>query len=285
MKTLFKLLAIAFIFASCEDTEPIIYNGNYEQNDTYISFSRSVYLLPIVQNSTGEVNVVFNASTVTDTDRVYDIEIGFPDNSSAANPATFTVPSTVTILAGSYQGFFTISGVDNDLVDETNKTFTMTITNADETFEYSDSLTATVNIYEVCPLQSDFTGTYYMEVAENYFTDLPGFEAGEVVLAEGSTPYERVFAATAYPGYGGSEEVIIAFACNYLNLGEKVASGVACADDPDDSSLTFAPADLEDRSAYNTNDDSYFEMTVIENSTSNCGGGPQNTIIKFTKVN
>ena len=283
MKTLFKLLAIALILTSCEDTEPIIYNGNFEQNDTYLSFSRPVYLLPVVQNSTGEVNIVFNSSTVTDVDRVYDIEIGFPE-AAPANPATFTVPSTVTIPAGSYQGFFTINGVDNNLVDEIVKTFTMTITNADETFEYSDSLTATVNVYEVCPLQADFLGTYYMEVAENYFTDLPAFEAGEVVLTEGGTPYERVFNATAYPGYGGNELVTIAFACNYLNLGEEIDSGVTCDVEDDTKSLVFAPAELQDRSAYDTTNDSYFEMTIIENAQSDCSAAPGNTVIKFTKV-
>ncbi|QYJ68459.1 hypothetical protein [Flavobacterium litorale] len=284
MKTLFKLLAIALIFTSCEDVEPVIYNGDPTQNDTFLSFSRSVYLLPVVQNNVGETTVTLNSSTVFDTDRVYNIEVELPDNSSAANPDTFSLPSTVTIPAGSYQGTFVINGTDNGLVDETVKTFTISVTNVDETSEFSDSLTATVNVYEVCPLQDDFLGAYNIEVNENYFNNLPGFEAGEVILEEGNTPFERVFTAVVYPGNAGPREVTIAFACNFLNLGENVDSNLACQDDPEGTTITFAPVDLEDRSSYNTTDDSYFEMTVLENALSNCGGGPRNTIIRFTKV-
>lgn len=280
MKTIFKLLVVALLFASCDDVEPTIYNGNIEQNDTFLSFSRSVYLLPVVQNQTGEVKVVFNSSTASDVDRVYNIEVGFPE-SSPANPATFTVPASVTIPAGEYQGSFTIPGVDNDLVDEVVKRFTLTVTNLSDN-EYLDSDTVTVNIYEVCPLQADFLGDYAIQVTSEPL-GIPAFEAGVVTLVEGDSQYERVFNATVYPGYGGNKEVTLAFACNFVNLGQSINTNVTCDVDDDTKSLVHAPAELADRSAYNTNDDSYFELTFIEDSQSDCGS-PANTVLTFTKV-
>lgn len=281
MKTVFKLLAIAMLFASCDDVEPTIYNGNIDQNDTFLSFSRSTYLLPVVQNQTGEVTVVFNSSTKSDVDRVYNLDITYPEV-SAANPATFDAPTTVTIPAGEYQGFITITGIDNDLVDENVKRFIITASNINEETEYMDVESATVNIYEVCPLQADFLGTYTIAVQSEPL-GIPAFQAGEVTLVQGDSEYERVFNATVYPGYGGNKEVVLAFACNYLNLGEEINTNVTCDVEDDTKSLVHAPVSIANRSAYDTNDDSYFELTFTEDSQSDCGS-PANTTLTFTKV-
>ncbi|MBY8962302.1 hypothetical protein KJK34_06010 [Flavobacterium sp. D11R37] len=285
MKLIVKLLFIALVFASCEDVEPIVYNGNIEQNQTFLSFSRSSYLLPVVQNTTGEVVVTLNSSTVADYDRTYNLEVTLPDNQSAANPETFEVPSTITIPAGEYQGFITITGVDNNLVDENRKSFTITITNVDENTEIADSNSAVINIYEVCPLQDDFLGQYQVQVIQPWLAPtLPAFSAGVVTLTQGDTPFERVFTANVYPGYCGATQLTIAFACNFVNLSEEVETCLRCTSDPADLLITFAPVDLDMRSPYNTNDDSYFELTFNENSVGNCGDGDQFTVVTFTKV-
>jgi hypothetical protein len=285
MKLIVKLLFIALVFASCEDVEPIVYNGNVESNQTFLGFSRSTYLLPVVQNSTGEVVVTLNSSTVADYDRVYNLEVTLPDNQSAANPDTFDLPSTITIPAGEYQGFITISGVDNNLVDENRKSFNITITNMDENTEIADSNTATINIYEVCPLQSDFLGQYQVQVINPWLAPtLPAFSSGVVTLTEGATPFERVFTANVYPGYCGPTELTIAFACNFVNLSQEVQTCLRCTADPEDRLITFAPVELDMRSSYNTNDDSSFQLTFNENSLSNCGDGAVFTVVTFTKV-
>lgn len=282
MKTLFKLLAIAFIFTSCEDTEPIIYNGNFNQNDTYLSFSKSVYTLPVERDGVGELTVVFNSSTVTDTDRVYNIEVALPDNESAANPQTFTVPATVTILAGSYQGFLNITGVDNNLVDATIKTFTITVTNTDETFEYSDSLTATVNVYEVCNILDDFLGAYQVSMPNLNLTDTP-FIGSEVVLQEGDSPFERVITVESpYIDYGvPSIQLTISLACGSSSFNDlPFDTGLACST----GNNLIVINDQNNIGSYNTEDDSSFTIRVIENSASACGGSPVFTTITFTKI-
>ncbi len=282
MKTLFKLLAIALIFTSCEDTEPIIYNGNFDQNDTYLSFSRAVYTLPIERDGVGELTVVFNSSTVTDIDRVYNIEVGFPEN-SAANPATFTVPSTVTIPAGSYQGFATVTGVDNNLVDDVIKTFTMTITNPDLSFEYSDSFTATVNVFEVCTILDDFLGEYAVSMAAQPNTGTTLLD-DVVVLQEGESPFERVInVESPYLDYGlPSTEFVISLACGltrFTNL--PYDTGLACSEDTPN---LIVGDNADNPGVYNSEDDSSFTVRIIENTSSACGGSPAFTTITFTKV-
>ena len=282
MKNVFKLLILALVFTSCEDVEPIVYNGNIDQNKTFVGFSRSVYQLPVVKDNTGSATIVLNVSTVADYDRTYNIELSFPENpDTAANPETFSVPSSITVPAGEYQASVPITGTDNNLVDENVKSFILTITNLDAENEVADSNSTTVNVYEVCPLGDDFTGTYHIQVQANYFTGLPGFKAENVTVSVGATEYERVFTATTYPGYGGAQEVVISLSCGFTNLAEEVDSGVYCTAG---TYLVFAPVDNEDRGTYNNVDDSYFTVNMIENSKGTCGGPPDITTLTFTKV-
>ncbi|NDI98381.1 hypothetical protein GWA97_04785 [Flavobacterium sp. LaA7.5] len=231
----------------------------------------------------GEAVITFNASTVTDTDRVYNIEVALPDNASAANPATFTVPTTVTIPAGSYQGFFTITGVDNNLVDATIKTFTMTVTNPDETFEYSDSFTATVNVFEVCTIVAPFLGEYAVSMPAQANTGTTLFDT-TVILQEGDTPFERIInVESPYLDYGlPATEFVLSLACEatrFTNL--PYDTGLACSED----TPNLIVGDDDDNSGtYNTDDDSSFTVRIIENTSSACNGSPASTTVTFTKV-
>lgn len=278
MKTIFKFLAIGLLFASCDDVEPTIYNGDYDQNDTFLSFSKSVYNLPIERDDVGQLTIVFNSSTKVDFDRTYDIEYSYPDE-DAANPDTFTRPATITIEAGSYQGFVTIDGVDNNLVDEYVKTFRIEMVTPLQENEYMDSNITDVKVYEVCALQDDFLGDYDIRVNSSTFSS-PAFETTTVTLREGDTPYDRVFDVKLLPDFtNDAQEVTIAFACDFVNLGGRYDAGIGC-----DDTIKMDPVDLAFRAAYDTTDDSSFEVNFVENATADCGATPVIVTLSFTKV-
>ncbi|OIQ21059.1 MAG: hypothetical protein BM557_04700 [Flavobacterium sp. MedPE-SWcel] len=283
MKTIFKLLLLALVFTSCDDVEPTVFNGNNESNDSFLSFSQSVYNLTIERDGVGELEVVLNASTVSSSDRVYNIEVDPGDTDSAANPATYTVPTTITIPAGEFQGMMTISGVDGGLVDAAIKNFTINITNLDAETEYMDSESATINVYEVCTVFADFSGNYEISMPNLGLTDTPYITAGVYNLATTTSPFERTFTvASPYADFGvPSTTFTVSLACGASNFTEAVDTGLACATG---NNLINEPAPLGSTGSYDPSDDSSFTVRITENAASACGGSPVLTTIQFTKV-
>lgn len=287
MKNFIKLLILGtgVIFTSCSDVEPAIFNGQ-EGNDTFISFSRTLYSLPVQRDETGSVTVTLNASTLSSSDRVFNIELIPNSSSSAANPATYTMPTTITIPAGSYQGSVVVNGVDGGLVDEQIKRFSFKIVDADlEGYEFDNNL-ASVEIYEVCELLADFTGDYVMVQETPYFgpADAPALGDDIVVtLSVGENEFERKFSVDEiYPGQGfgiPGVEVFMVFQCEGVNLKEQIDALIGCEGEP---SIKFDPTD--NPSSYEADDDSYFELTFTENSGGSCGTSAIETTLSFTKV-
>lgn len=284
MKNFIKLLILGtgVLVTSCSDVEPAIFNGQ-EGNDTFISFSRTLYSLPVQRDETGSVTVTLNASTLSSSDRVFNIELIPNSSSSAAHPDTYSLPTTITIPAGSYQGSIVVNGVDGGLVDDQIKRFSFKIVDANlEGYEFDNNL-ATVEVYEVCELLADFTGDYLMVQETPYFgpADAPALGDGiEVTLAVGENAFERVFVAEPYPGFGIPDvDVYMVFQCEGVNLKEQIDALIGCTDEP---SIKFDPTN--NPSSYDAADDSYFELTFTENSGGGCGTSPIQTTLSFTKV-
>lgn len=281
MKIFFKVLLLALIVTSCEDVEPTIFNGNDTSNGTFLSFSRTRTSLPIERDATGTLDITLNVSTLSNAPRTYNVEV-VTEAAVPADPATYTVPESVTIPAGSYQGTLTITGVDNGLVDATRKTFFIKLTDASITNESMDANLVEILVYEVCALQAPFTGLYDMEQTTPGFDPAGGiasFEEGEVMLSIGDSPYDRVFNGNPYPGFSSPTEVILSFACDYVNLGAPIDTGIGCTGEP---SIIFEPTTSP--SMYDTTDDSVFEVTFTENAGGGCGVAPAQTTLRFTKV-
>lgn len=281
MKIFFKVLLLALIVTSCEDVEPTIFNGNDTSNSTFLSFSRTRTSLPIERDATGTLNVTLNASTISNADRVYSVDV-ITEAAVPADPATYSVPGTVTIPAGSYQGTLTITGVDDGLVDATRKTFFIKLADSSITNENMDANLVEILVYEVCALQAPFTGLYELDQITPGFAPAGGitsFKEGEVMLSIGDSPYDRVFLGEPYPGFSSSTEVILSFACDFVNLGAPINTGIGCEGEPD---IIFEPTDSP--SMYDTTDDSEFEVTFTENAGGGCGVAPAQTTLRFTKV-
>ncbi len=285
MKTFLKFLFVfsSLLVLSCDDVEPTVYQGDVNNEGTFLSFSSSLYTLPIIINETGSVTITLNSSTVSSVDRVYNLDI--IEDESTANPETYTFPSTITVPAGSHQGTIVVTGEDNGLVDTTAKPFVFQISNI--TDEYMDVQKITVNVVEVCPLGDEFVGNYRI----NQITGTPlgdGLtifpENAIVELEVGESEFERTFKAMRYPGIAnqvGSLEVTVSFnlTCNETVLSQIVDMQFFCTEG---NSFVIDRGVIS--ASYNNEDDSVIELTVTEDATATCIS-PTQTTIRLTKVN
>lgn len=278
MKNIFKcLFAFSFIFAvSCDDVEPTMYNQ--ESAGTFLSFSSNIYTLPIVINDTGEVEIVLNSSSISSVDRVYNLEIL---DTTTADPATFTLPSTITIPANSYQGTLILTGQDNGLVDSNAKQLVFKISNL--TNESMDAEVITVNVVEVCPLDDEFTGTY---VITQLTAGLPVVAGGAPVLGSGTvvqiretSTFERAFSAPVYPAAGNFGEVEVRFnlSCGNTVLSRLIDTGIYCTQG---NNIKWDVATVP--STYDNTNDASFQLTITEEASASCVA-PRQTILRFTK--
>ncbi|WP_129751633.1 hypothetical protein [Flavobacterium beibuense] len=283
MKTFFKILLLAAVVTSCDDVEPTIFHGDDPAEQTFLSFSSGTYSLPIERNATGTSTVTLTVSTISTVDRTYNIEV----IAGSANPATYSVPTSVTILAGEYTATFNITGTDNNLVNENIKTFEIKVSEASITGESLGDVQSTVNVYEVCPLQAPFLGTYKVTSTSAIFNNVFPFGNGvNIELLEGSNPYERVFFGNAYAGYGSTQRIPINFQCDYLNLGANLNAQVGCGEEDGDGNpiyIWLEPADVGDRAPYNTNNEGSFTMNFIENARGACEAPSELNSATFVK--
>jgi hypothetical protein len=285
MKNIFRLLIVALVFASCEDVEPVIYNGD-SSNPTLLSFSSGTYDLPVLRGETGTATITLNSSTVSSVDRTYNLE--FVSLGSTADPSTYTLPSTITIPAGSYQGTATINGRDNNLVEVESESFTFRLVGL--TNEIADNDQVTVNVFEVCDLGADFTGDYrFSQITpplDNGGTDIYLFEPNSIVtLKTGDNPYQRSFEANVWPSFFGSTG-----SSNLLNLKfsllcdevfvTKSAIQTGCTADKD-----FAVGRPTVRGTYTEGDDSVITVRVAEDANGSClTSGARQVTFRLTKV-
>lgn len=281
MKNIFRLLLLAIIFTSCEDVEPTIYNGE-EGNPTFLSFSQTRYSLPVERDGVGSSQIVLNSSTISSVDRTYNLAVIPSTSQFAADPATYNLPTSITIPAGQYQGFATLTGTDNAGVTADTRSFAFQITNI--TTENFDSNVVNVDVFEACALNSSFTGTYNVtQITPNFaVADDSAIKLGQITLEEGATIYDRVFETSPYPSYGlPAFDFIITFLCDGTRFGSgSVDTQIGCT-----AGANIFLAAGNTFGTYNTDDDSVFEVVITENATSTCGTGPIQTRLRFTKVN
>ncbi|WP_298900310.1 hypothetical protein [uncultured Psychroserpens sp.] len=226
MKYIYKItfvLGLLLSITSCdENIDPILSNGVESENRTFLSFANSTVSLPITIDDTGSVDLVLNSSTVSATDRVFNINL---ETESNADPATYTLPSSVTIPANSYSGVLTVTGVDNGLVDATVKQIIFSLSGLPDNVDI-DLNRFVINVFEVCPVPETYlVGDYLLtdDGSGNFLT-------GNVTVSLGGTPTERVFTTTFLPGSGVDTvlPVTINLACNLFNLAGDVDISVSC---------------------------------------------------------
>jgi uncharacterized membrane protein len=249
MKNINKLfltfLALATLLVSCEDYENPIYdnvNGN-----TLVSFSATSYDLAIVIDATGTLEVPVNVSTVSTTDRSFNITVD--EDATTALAGSYSVPTSVTIPAGSYTGNLTVTGTDIAGVDTTALSLVLMIGDG---ANFASGPDATLNVFQVCPIPDDYlVGTY--EISDNA-TVFGGtnFDTRNVdIVAAGAT--SRSF-TTTWSG-GSNMNVLLNLVCNNLVYASTNSTGYVAG--TPQGPIVIVPAS-NNTSTYDLSDDSFF---------------------------
>lgn len=273
MKTFFKLLFVSVLFASCGDADTAVYDGN---GQTFLSFSSEIYTLPIAIGDTGSVDVILNSSSKSSVDRTYPVTI--ISEETTADPATYSLPATVTIPANSHQGTLTITGQDVGMSTEDPRV--LVIEFGAEAGDAFDSNRALVNVRVVCPVETTaFVGQYLIEEQTPY-VDGPTLDDGGIVTLEldpANGELARKFQTRNYPDYCSPFMTFgFSLVCNEVIVNSNQRSTCACSS----AGLFFGPATTP--GTYDSEDDTVFYVTFTNDVTGDCSSASQTTY-KFTK--
>lgn len=284
MKNIFRLLIVALVFASCEDVEPVIYNGD-SSNRTLLSFASGTYDLPVLRDETGSTTITLNSSTVSSVNRTYNLE--YVSLGSTADPSTYTFPTTITIPAGSYQGTATITGQDNNLIEVESESFVLKLTGL--TNESTDSDQVTVNVYEVCDLGADFTGDYrFTQITPpvpNGGTDIYLFDPNSIVtLAVGDNPYQRTFEAHVWTSLFGSTGNSNLLKFKFSLLCDEVFITKSSIQTGCTENVNFAVNKPTVNGSYIEGDDSVITVRVAEDADASCLNNARQVTFRLTKI-
>jgi len=271
-------------FSSCDDeVDKVIYDGEISSNRTFLSFEKTVYLLPVNVDSEGTVDIILNSSTRSGSDRTFNIMLNVDD--SNANEDIYTLPTTVTIPANSYQGTITVLGIDNDDLDGNQQTIKFSLSDLSDLSNIDmDTNEVTVNIFEVCPVPDTFfTGMYLIEQVSAEI-DGPTLSTGEIVdvyVDEELDPsgLTRSFLTLNFPNYdpcGGYVPFSVSLICNELIVPAQ-DNACVCVD----GTNWFGPASTND--TYNLTDgDTELFVSFTDDANMDCGPTAV-TRYKFTK--
>ena len=278
-KTKILLLSLILVsFFACDKDDANVNNVYDNVNgQTLISFQGNSSDLAVTIDDVGSVDITVEASTVSSSDRTVSISI---DPESTANPENYSLSSTtITIPANEYFGSVTINGVDNS-VDTTAETIILNIDSTSEASTLGTS-THTVNIFQVCPVPSDyFVGSYLIE---QMTPQIDGYSLShgsvvEVYIPAGASSTVRAFQTEAYITYcsGSFFEFRVNMVCNEFIVPSQNTT-CACGNFSDWWSAATTP-DTYDIGA---GDDVLF-VTFTDDTQADCGT-PAQTQYRFTK--
>ncbi|WP_028871488.1 hypothetical protein [Psychroserpens burtonensis] len=121
MRNIIKILILAVLFTSCEDTEPVLFNGS-----TAIGFEDTVVEVSIPEEGIVST-IVVTSTTVSTESRTYDVQIlplvpGSTDTWLPLPEANLAV-GVINIPAGEYTGTLALTFDNADLIDFTQYRF------------------------------------------------------------------------------------------------------------------------------------------------------------------
>lgn len=143
------LVSLSFLaFTGCEETaEPKITDYNY------VAFSDSEVDLKVDKGSTSSATYTVGVSTTSSSERTFNIVID--QAMTDADPASYTMPSSVTIPANSNSGSFTIDVVDVNIIS--SKVLVLKLEEQDGLI-IGNQNQFVINLLRVCV--SDLAGNY-----------------------------------------------------------------------------------------------------------------------------
>ena len=110
----------------------------------YVSFEAETYSFGVDIDSNNSRDIKVYAGTVSSSDRTFDIMVA---DATTADPASYTVPATVTIPGGSNEGSFTVNVADVN-IGAAGKTLVLSLARTDG---LNTSKNIVLNLQQVCP--------------------------------------------------------------------------------------------------------------------------------------
>lgn len=268
-KLIFAFLMLA-VFSSCEDEDHDVdvNNFNGSENVTYFTDgSASTYF--VTQNSE-PVSIQIGATNISSSARTYSVQADPASTSQEGVDFSF-VSNTVTIPAGEYFGNILIQGIfEGTTPAGSNLVLNITGDNVMVDTKY------TLNIVQSCPLEAPFTGDYLIQELTPY-VDGPTLQDGDVITVYETSEFGRAFMTAYYVFYCSTPaEFLFELKCGLVRIpAPGNLSNCSCG-----GNLYFTDATTP--STYDTQDDSYFELTFTNDAYSDCGP-PAQTTYSFTK--
>ena len=279
-KYLYILFASLGLLTSCEE-EIIRYDD--ATGPTYLRFSSANIDLPVVFDSSAEIEIPVLASRISDSDRTVAVNVVTTGADNEATPDQYSVASTVTIPANSYRGLLPFTGIDNGIEIGEIKTVTLEITeiSGDSGADLDSFSTTIVNLFQVCPVPEDFfIGDYQLT------TNLPGifgidtFAEGVVTLEQGeSSDDARKFSAFVYPAFGtfGPFTFNFTLVCGTVLVPSGQDTGIGC-----DTNTFLGPSDTS--GGYEAGDDSVLIIDFLDDEGGSSCGAETPASITLTKI-
>lgn len=151
-KIIFFLLTIPLI-VSCENAQDFTNNSF-----NFASFEKGSYDLVVTLGSSATQSVLVAASTPSNSERVYTIEV---DASSNITASSYTIPNTITISANQ-----TVANLDILITDNLDVSGEILVLNiSDDSFTVQPT---TVNVSLFCPVQPPAPGTWTLKMQDVY---------------------------------------------------------------------------------------------------------------------
>jgi len=212
MKTIKYLIIFTlslFVMNSCED-------GPSTDDINYVSFEGSSFSFPVEIDGTSEYPISIFSTQITGSDRTFSIKVN--TDLSTADPASYTVPSTVTIPANKNEGIIPVIISDIN-IGIAGKKLILEFESQEDLFTGDD---IQLNITQSCPgdevfLDILFDGygsetTWKLEDSDNNLVASGGpYEDGDTSYSTSFCLGVGSYKFTAYDAYGDG--------LSYPNLG------------------------------------------------------------------
>lgn len=272
---------MALFVSSCGDEELVVFDN--ENGQTYVKFAQSVIDLPVVFDSSAEIMLPVQVTTLSSSDRTVSVSVINTTADDAATSAQFSVGSTVTIPANSYEGMLSFTGIDAGIEIGETKTVTLQIDSIEGSGEANIETTPTViSMFQVCPVEDDFfIGDYELTTTANGIFGTVIFPQGTVTISQGASSADaRVFTAQVYPDLGtfGDIDFNFTLVCGTVVVAGGQVTGVGCGG----TSTTIGPSNLT--GGYTAGDDSTITIDLADDEGGASCGSQVNAQFVLTKI-
>jgi hypothetical protein len=272
------LIAVTLVFQACEPTESVIYDGS----QTLAYFDGVGATLEVEINSTGEITIPVNVSTLSGTER--NVSVSAVEAASSATSGQYSFNGTVTIPANTYFGSMTLTGIDDGLTTD-GVVLILQIDSVDGGSPSPD--TYQVRIVEICPIDASFAVGDYTADWQSGGIPAAGFAPlignGETVTVQvGAGSTERFFRTKIYPtfSFGQVMQWTFGLICEEIVTQDQLeteTTGVACNPNP---AILIGGAG---GGSYTTGDDTKLTLVFIEDLGGGSCGTEASTTIELTK--